>query len=477
MEINRVNSFTHLTGGAGQIRKKETEEKSDQVELGSHKADVPEGVHKKWLFMNYIGGDCNLKEFQALNIDNQELAGSDKNTHIVAMMDVGPTGRGEVPEEDKEKPSAIDWKGGRTFYVTKDNAEGKINSPVIAEHDLNIDMSNPATLTKFIVDTMSKFPSDHVALVLNDHGGGWTGAISDDSNGGMFTMPQIKQALSDAEKVTGKKIDILGFDCCLMADVQAAYEFKDNAKILLASEETEGGPGWTYSPMLAGGKGEALQKLQEAMTKRIDVSPEEFAKLVVRVNEDHQKDIPTFSATDLSKMGDLAKATDDLAKAILKTDEKAEVKKAILQAENYGGGWAPYKDMRDMDHMAGLIEKAVKDPALKEAALGVKKALSKAIIANENSPSEHPNSKGLHIYSEMKSEGLGADYKELQFAKDTQWAEAIDSLGGIQVPGGSGGGDNYGGGEDWETMTMTALHANPPVPVWPDGSPKPIRKQ
>ena len=55
MEINRVNSFTHLTGGAGQIRKKETEEKSDQVELGSHKADVPEGVHKKWLFMNYIG--------------------------------------------------------------------------------------------------------------------------------------------------------------------------------------------------------------------------------------------------------------------------------------------------------------------------------------------------------------------------------------------------------------------------------------
>jgi len=126
--------------------------------------------------------------------------------------------------------------------------------------------------------------------------------------------------------------------------------------------------------------------------------------------------------------------------------------------------------------MAGLIEKAVKDPALKEAALGVKKALGEAIIANENSLSEHPNSKGLHIYGEMKSEGLGADYKELQFAKDTQWAAAIDSLGPIEVPGGEGG-NTGGGGEDWESMTMTNLQANPPIPVWPDGSPKPIRKQ
>jgi hypothetical protein len=479
MEINRLNSFTQLPPGAGQVKQKETEQKvSDQVDLGSDRPAVPEGVHKKWLFMNYIGADCNLKEFQALNIDNQELVGSDKNTHIVAMIDVGPSGRGDLSEmsdEDKAKPSAIDWKGGKTFYVTQDSTQAKINSPVIAEHGLNVDMSNPGTLAKFIIDTVAKFPSDHVALVLNDHGGGWTGAISDDTNGGMFTMPQIKQALDDAEKVTGKKVDILGFDCCLMADLQAAYEFKDSANILLASQETESGPGWTYSPMLGGGKGEALQMLQAAMTKKIDVSPEEFAKIVVKVNEQHQKDIPTFSATDLTKVGDLTKATDTLAQAILKTDEKAEVKKAILQAENYGGGWAPYKDMRDLDHMAGLIEKAVKDPELKEAALGVKKALSEAIIANEASP-EYPNSKGLHIYGEMKADGLGADYKELKFAEDTQWDEAMDSLGKIKVPGGEGG-NAGGGGQEWEAMTMTNLMANPPIPVWPDGSPKPQRKQ
>jgi hypothetical protein len=52
--------------------------------LGAIKQTFLKESTRSGFFMNYIGGDCNLKEFQALNIDNQELAGSDKNTHIVA---------------------------------------------------------------------------------------------------------------------------------------------------------------------------------------------------------------------------------------------------------------------------------------------------------------------------------------------------------------------------------------------------------
>jgi len=428
---------------------------SDDVQIGGQDSRVEQGVHKKWLFMNYIAADCNLKEYQAANIDNQELVGSDANTHVVAMIDIGP---------NQNPQGILDWSGGRTYYVTKDTQMNKLNSPVIAEHGDNINMTDTKTLTNFIVDSMKKFPSDHVALVMNDHGGGWTGAMSDDTNGGDFTMSQMKQALADAEKITGKKIDIFGFDACLMADVQAAYEFKDVANFYLAAEESEGGPGWTYDDMMDGSHEKkpisnnmsaAMGMLQEAMSKKINVSPEEFCKIVVKVNEEHQQDIPTFSATDLTKMDGLKDATNALAEAILKTDEKAAVKDAIMNAQNYGGGWAPYKDMRDLGHVAKLIDKGVSDPELKKAAEGVKKALGEAIVANEVSP-QYSESTGLHIYA--PAGGMGADYQDLAFAKETKWDEAIKSL--PTSP------------KESEEFSLQDAAQELLGPVWPDGTPR-----
>jgi len=430
---------------------------SDGVQIGGQDSRVEEGVHKKWLFMNYIAADCNLKEFQAANIDNQELVGSDKNTHVVAMIDVGDMSKTEEAGEGRkageageagrpEQPSMIDWTGAKTYYVTKDNQMGKLNSPVVGDHG-QINMTDPKTLTNFIVDSMKKFPSDHVALVMNDHGGGFTGAMSDDGSGqGSFTMPQIKQAIADAEKVTGKKIDILGFDACLMADVQAAHEFKDVANYLLASEETEGGPGWTYDNMMNDeGKPKeisnqmfkAVSMLQDAMEKKITVSPEEFCKIVVKVNEAHNNDIPTFSATDLTKMDGVAKAVDEFSKAIIETEEKPAVQSAIMNAEAYGG-WMkpePYCDMHDLHHIATLVNNGVSDEKLKKAAQSVQKAIGEAVIANETDQSQFPNSKGLSIFAPLgQKDGLGYGYNDLSFNKATQWQDAMKEIGKLPVP-------------------------------------------
>lgn len=323
MEINRMSSLQQFKPTT-QVKPQADNAAADSVQLGSNKG-VDEGVPKKWLFMNYIGADCNLKQFQEANVDNQELVGSDANTHIVAMIDVGP----------ESNPLSGEWTGCKTFYVTKDTTPNKINSPVVTSHGDHMDMSDPKTLTNFIVDTMKKFPAENVALVLNDHGGGFTGAMADDSDGGFMSTPQLGQALADAEKITGKKIDIVGFDACLMANTEVAHALKDNAKILLAAEESEGGPGWMYDGMLnkGGGMSAAIDGLQKAMEQKITVSPEQFAKIVVKENEAHQRDIPTFSATDLTKIDALTQATDKLAKAMIDSNEKPAIKTASGRSE------------------------------------------------------------------------------------------------------------------------------------------------
>jgi len=217
-ELLREKAATGEAGKAAGAEKTTTSRKArrqsappaprDTVELGAS-APEPGAIkpHAKWLFINYVAGDCNLTEFQLKNLDQQELVGSDKNTHLVAYVDVGP----------KDDPFGQGWQNARTYYINKDNTPDKLNSELIAEHG-RVDMSSPKTLRDFLVDAVKKFPADHVALILNDHGGGFTGAMSDESDGNFMSVPQIKQALAEAEAVTGKKLDILGFDACLMAE-------------------------------------------------------------------------------------------------------------------------------------------------------------------------------------------------------------------------------------------------------------------
>ena len=397
---------------------KKTEEKvSDKFDPAEKEGAVK--PHKKWLFMNYIAGDCNLLSWQFRNINEQEKVGSDENTHIVAYMDVGP----EASHVES------DWSGARSYYINKDSNPKKINSEVIEEFGNHVDMSSHETLTKFIVDAMKKFPADNVAVVLNDHGGGFTGAMADDSDGSFMSLPELKKGLSDAEKITGKKIDILGFDACLMAEAEVAYELKDQAEIMIASEESEELAGWSYNEALGKTRGKAIEFLQDALKNRIDVSPREFASSLIKYHEAHQLDIPTLSATDLSKMDKLAGSVNNFAKAIINSDEDEIIREAMRKSEHYGGSSKPYKDLHDLHHIADLVLESSSDDKLKEAAEGVKKAVSDTIIANEACPYFYPNSKGMSIYAPGDAkDGPGYNYSDLQFAKDTGWDEAIKKV-------------------------------------------------
>ncbi|MCL5036496.1 MAG: clostripain-related cysteine peptidase [Chloroflexi bacterium] len=422
---------------------KEAAMPKDTVTISGGKADTGAIKPKaKWLFLNYVAADCNLTEQQLKNLDQQELVGSDKNTHIVAYVDVGPN----------KDPLNNQWNNARSLYITKDSTPNKLNSELIEDFG-PVDMSSPETLKRFIVDAIKKFPADHVALILNDHGGGFTGAMADDTNGNFMSMPGVGKALKEAEKVTGKKIDIVGFDACLMAETEVAYEIKDNADIMLASEESEGGAGWTYDPMLGGRTlKEAIGKTQKLLSHKIAVGPEDFAKIVVDVNAQHQGDIPTFSATRLNKIDDLSKSTDMLAETILKTGDKDSIKQAIKEAEAYGGGWAPYKDIHDLHHVCTNIIGKSSDEVVKKAAEGVLTTLNDVILANENNPSSYPNSRGISIYAPETS-SFGYDYKDLAFAKKTKWDEAVQSL---------------------YSTTAKATESTPSV--WPDGSPRKPKK-
>ena len=106
-------------------------------------------------------------------------------------------------------------------------------------------MTDSDTLAEFIRYGVQNFPANRYILIFWDHGGGsLTGYGYDElyPNTSM-TVDKIAAGLKKA----GQQFDIIGFDACLMANMETALAIEPYADYMLASEETEPGTGWYYT--------------------------------------------------------------------------------------------------------------------------------------------------------------------------------------------------------------------------------------
>ena len=99
------------------------------------------------------------------------------------------------------------------------------------------------------------YPANHFALILWDHGGAWLGdsrdqwrsVINDYTSNDQIRTPELRQAISEALSRAGRsKLDLLGFDACLMGSLEVLYELRNVASYVVASSFSEPGYGWCY---------------------------------------------------------------------------------------------------------------------------------------------------------------------------------------------------------------------------------------
>lgn len=180
-------------------------------------------------------------------------------------------------------------------------------------------MSDPESLTDFIVWAKKNYPADRYMLVLWDHGGGFASGFGVD----ILNKRDDKERLMSASEIIGAikkagvKFEMIGFDACLMQNIEYANALEPYADYYLASEETEPGTGWYYTA--------GFGKLAEDPT----ISIEEFGKSMVSsydqvqrvLNEGESDPKCTLSLVDLTLVkpvyqqltGLYKKATADMA--------------------------------------------------------------------------------------------------------------------------------------------------------------------
>ena len=135
----------------------------------------------------------------------------------------------------------------------------------VAQFD-SLNMGDPNTLSSFINYVYNISHTSKYDLILWDHGGGpIAGYGNDEKTKDVLELNEIKFALNNTKFNTNNKLEFIGFDACLMSNVETAYSLKDYAEYLLASEELEPGFGWNYK---------ALSNVSELNTK-------DFAKKII----------------------------------------------------------------------------------------------------------------------------------------------------------------------------------------------------
>lgn len=110
-------------------------------------------------------------------------------------------------------------------------------------------MSEPQELASFLSWAKEAYPADRYILALWDHGGGLSSGYGIDSlnkRAGDQRTIAVNEVV-DAVAQSGITFDIIGFDACLMQNIETVVAFEPYADYFLGSEEVEGGFGWSYT--------------------------------------------------------------------------------------------------------------------------------------------------------------------------------------------------------------------------------------
>ena len=410
---------------------------------------LPTAVHAQadeaeWLIMLYSDADDNiLEEDIMIDLQEAELVGSTDQVTIVAQADRfegGYAGMG-------------DWTSAKRFLITQDSDMSSFGSEELADLG-EVNMADGATLADFIEWAVTNYPARKRMLILSDHGSGWPGGLSDPDPGGPgvddialvqafgdnLWLMELDRTLEQVRSDLGLDyFDVIGFDACLMSQLEVYTALAPHALYSVASAEVEPGLGWAYAGFLGklvanpemGGDELVAQIVASYVDEDMRLEDPAFAGNLTRQQAAAaiSPDI-TLTAMDLAQIAPLNAALDDFV-ATLQTVDQNSVAQARAYAQAYESVFgdefpSPYIDL---GHFSQLIQQSTQDPAVLAAAQELDAAWQAAIIAEKHGP-ERPGSTGIAIYFPVRdiyeiAGNLGYTDVAARFAATTQWDEFL----------------------------------------------------
>lgn len=335
----------------------------------------------RWRVMVYMAADNDLAPSALRNLNAMEEVGSSDLVDIVVQADLREGSGGSC----------------RRLKIERDEDTSSVTSPVLEELGEK-NMADPAVLEGFLEWAQSGSPAaDRSLLVLWGHGLAWQNesavrisSIFDDWGSGTPSFLMPNHLVREALQSSGLRPDVVAFDACAMASIEAAYEFRNTAAVMVASQEAVWTDGFPYETILA------------ALAADTDVSPEGLAARIVSLfGSYYTETVPRWeqclSALRLPAMEALAEKVHALAETLrgMVGDDAflGRLEQTRADAEGFTAVSPAFVDLEDFAALLG--ERTGLDTA------AVRDGVRSAIVGNYHRGTAdrgHPDANGLSIY-------------------------------------------------------------------------------
>ena len=390
---------------------------------------------KEWTIMVYMAGDNNLAVDMAYNLEQiRDVAkkGADK-LNLFVYYD-GHSSQIPTLYCDFSNPD-------NPIYVPSCSVPDKLFPDVPKEWNENA--ASKYSLINFVDWCVNKQEgrAERYAMIFSGHSLGFAdkGLFKDETSGEAMKIKDLFFALQrigmpeenlacdwDQEDVIelmvdktdvllGQRLDILGFDSCLMGMFEVGYQFKDIAETMIVSEGSVPSAGWSYAKILAS----LTSGVGKRPTKKVAAN---FVKEFIRSQDNYIVGGVSvdMAAWDMSKFGDLADYVSLLSLILQSCFRQAETSPTYKQMERIilNAHWKCQSYMFDQNvdlgDFCGLLIKECNSVLrefgdsdetltyfLKEVAGGsqnVLTALKKAVILSGFSGGEYQYSNGVALF-------------------------------------------------------------------------------
>ncbi len=327
----------------------------------------------EWTVLVFVAADNNIEMAALLDLNEMEVIGSTADVNIVVQVD-----RAEYYAN-----ADGDWTEARRYYIQQDQDPAQITSPVLQNLG-EIDSGSADAVADFAIWGITNYPARKYMLVLWDHGGAWASHFSDEQAGTDATLPDLVSALDRVRAETGlAQFEVLGFDMCLMGQMEVFQTITPYARYGIGSQENEPGAGWYYLFL-------------EQLTLNPQMDGAELGRHVVDyymyffTDVLEMDDVYGLSVVDLGQSAQMAGAMDQLVAAV-QANPQASLS-AVSDARNntlaYGGFDDPqyYEVWSSVDlyQFADLLADLSTVPAVQQAAQGVMQSVDRYVIYEDH---------------------------------------------------------------------------------------------
>jgi hypothetical protein len=345
----------------------------------------------RWTYMVYLAADNNLAAAGVGDIDDLEAAGVVPDVRVVVQAEFSQQWlqRSGCQSGNASCVNRPNWNTFRYVVTGQGSNVAGPNGPAEDIGDRN--MTDPAQLEEFVQWAKSNYPAERYALVVWNHGGGFTGLIEDATSAGshLMSVSDLPLALKNTTKV-----DILDFDMCLMAGYETLSALKGSADYAVFSEE------------VVPGTGNPFNRLVSKLGATPDMSTRAAAEMFVTewhadydANQDRAS--TTRSAYDMAGFDAFETSLDALANTLTSNIDALRPTISQISQGTQAYSYPQLKDLVDLlDSLSVYTADAglqAQIAAVKAQATGTFRVATRARIGTGGDAANVSRSSGLHI--------------------------------------------------------------------------------